>query len=714
MSQSKNENFYKETLSAESRALMAEEEAYLAEVLDFIEKRTAYLAEAGERSEEEMRRLKAEAWEEHLELKGESSVGQIDSALVQDELARTFRAGQDYREEYRFLKRMKKKPYFGHICFHFDDEPEGQNDDIYIGLKDIIDLDNFRQYVTDWRAPLASVYYNVSERGPASYKNQDTVIKGELLEKYQVSIENGQVLRVIDSMEQIYDDILQLVLGGHASARMKQIAQTLQREQSKIIRSELNRNLLIQGVAGSGKTSIALHRAAYMMYIDKSIKADNILLVTPSESFAAYVSQVLPSLEEDNVPSLTVEQILRYDLADLEGRYERFGFLPAKHEKIEALAAYEWLGYAEEFTDFVEREVFSPKDIVTPSLTVPAALLERLYRQNYRFLPPFKRHGAMLRHLRGLIPNEQDYQAALELLDRGLSDMFVIRDIREAFETFVRFVIREKGVSKTLFRPENLDTADLELMALLKVMLYGPADNSWVRHLIVDEMQDLSFIAHECLRRIFPCPRTILGDINQAVRFRTGEDYLEKLAALYRRDKLKLEEHQLLTSYRSTREITEFSRGILQDESIRPLDRRGEPVKQKLFAEGGTEQRLEAAYEQLKAWRDEGFRTAAAIAADEEEAALFRAYLAARNEEAGEKEALTFNNYLREEEGFAVTVCDVAGAKGVEFDAVLLLDCSAAKFGRAIDRTLAYVAATRALHRLTILAEGAFSPFLPA
>ncbi len=584
-----------------------------------------------------------------------------------------------------------------------------QAEEIYIGLRDIIDLETFRQYVTDWRAPSAAVYYQENELGPVSYKNGGKEIRAELLAKYQIEIENGELIRVIDSTEQIYDEILQMVLSSPASPKMKEIARTLQREQSEIIRTELNRNLIVQGVAGSGKTSAALHRAAYMMYVDKSLKADNILLVTPSESFAGYVSQVLPSLDEENVRSLTMEQIQRYELGDAEGRYYKFGFAPVSEAKRQALSGPEWIDYAEEFAEFVTSQVFQPREIKTDSFTVPQGLLERLYHQNYRYLPPFKRLMAIFRHLRELIKGENFHPHAAEVYE-ALEGMFLLHNIRQSYEVFVRFVTQDKAVDPALFG-EVPDEADREIMALLKVKLYGAADNSWVRHLIADEMQDLSFAAHETLRLAFRCPRTLLGDVNQAVRFRLPEDYIERLQKVYARDPIKTITRRLDTSYRSTQEITEFSREILKDNSIRPLKRHGEEVKFRRFAPGEQEALYRAAYEQLIAWREKGCRTAAYIAADAEEARAFARWLEAENARTAFK-PLLFNDYLREEEEFAVTITDVARAKGVEFDAVLIPDCSADHYKEGTDRTRLYVAATRALHFLSLMCQGEPSPFL--
>lgn len=695
-------------------ALFFKEQAYLRRVLQFIDEREAYLRSNTRSREDESFDLKAAAWEEHLELSAQNSNGQFDSAMMQDELARNAQVIYEQNQELKVLQRIRKEPFFGHITFRFMSEEYEEPGEYYIGLKDLIDSDRFTQYVIDWRSPLATVYYNVNEIGPTSFKNRERRIAGELLAKYQLVIQDSKLLRALNTSEQILDEILQMVLSSLSSAKMKAIAQTIQREQNRIIRSEMNRVLIIQGVAGSGKTSIALHRAAYMMYVDPLMRADNILLVTPSESFATYISSVLPDLGEENVRSLTILQILRQELGDVEARYLDYVFAPAPVEKWQAMGTFEWVEWCQEFVAFLSENMFQPQEIDLPYLKVPARLLGQLYHINYRHLPPFRRHEAILRHLRDLVSNPLDYQQAYNQLDEELRSMFLLHDLRQTYEVFTHWAAEEKNIDIHFFSSGSLNQADVSLLTLLKILMYGPSEINWVRHLIVDEMQDLTGLAHECLRRIFKCPRTLLGDVNQAIRFPISDHYLAELQSLYQVDPMRTEFYELRTSYRSTLEITEFARQIVQDESILPLERHGSPVKITCFADHQADEQLAHTYELLLAWRRQGYRTAAVLCADEAGAAAMRAGLEALSAaEKGEK-PLIFNDYLKEEKDFAVTVCDVFHSKGIEFDTVLVHDASAQYYHENLDRVKLYVSCTRALHELHLTVLGEPSPFLPA
>lgn len=695
------------------KALFQREQTYLKKVLSYIDQRRLYLESNTRKRVEESHELKENAWEEHVELSAVGSNGQMDSAFVQDELGRNEKAIQEQEKERKLLTKLRKSPYFGHITFRYLSDEEEEPGEYYIGLKDIIDTERFTHYVIDWRSPLATVYYNVTELGPVTFLNREKRISGELLAKYQVMVHDSQLIRVLNTEDQVVDEILQMVLGSMSSAKMKAIAHTLQKEQNQIIRTELNRTLIIQGVAGSGKTSIALHRAAYMMYLDPKMKADNILLVSPSESFSAYISAVLPNLGEENVPSLTISQILRQEIAEVEERYLDYNFLAATPDRWSLMSQFDWVYWVDEFVSFLSDNVFVPHDIELKYLKVPSQLLHQLYHINYKYLPPFRRKEAILKHLGDLIYNPQDYQQAVEPLQQELNSMYLVSDLRRAYDVFARWAVEEKHVEPEVFTAGNLYETDLDLLALLKVSLYGPSDSSWVRHLIVDEMQDLSVMAHEVLRRVYPCPRTLLGDVNQAIRFPLGDNYLQRLQNLYKRDAMKTEFHELRVSYRSTLEITEFAREILQDQSILPLERHGEPVEVKRFAVSATDDEFTYIYRKLLSWRESGFRTAAVICKTTEEAQDLRDRLSAHMEQDSFNESLILTDYLKEEHAFSVTICDVITAKGIEFDAVIVRNCSAQNYSGGVDRVALYVAATRPLHELCLTVLGEASLFLP-
>lgn len=691
--------------------LINKEERYLHEVLAFLEQRENYLQENNQRITDYSKELKEMAWEEHLELADANTNGAFDSAMVQNELAQNHKQILDQVRELRLIPRLKKKAFFGHIRFRFyEDDHLSEPEDMYIGLSDVIDVENFRQYVIDWRAPVATLYYNVNDLGPASYRNMQQVISGELVAKYQVEVDQARVIRVINTTQQIYDEILQMVLSTVSSARMKEIVQTLQKEQNVIVRAEPNRNLIIQGVAGSGKTSIALHRAAYLMYIDVHLTADNILLITPSESFANYISSVLPNLGEENVRHMTAQQILINELSDLEGRYFHYQYNVASQEKKNAFAKFDWVDWAKEFSSFLTANVFQAKDIENENLKVPARLLQQLYSTNYRHLPAFARQRAMLLHLKDLIHNRNDYQEAYEQLDNSIRSMYLFFSIRSCFEVFVRWVTEEKGIQADLFSMDLFDTVDLGLLALLKVLLFGSSEQRWVRHLIIDEMQDLNAVEHECFRLIFHCPKTLLGDINQAVAFPLESDYLFSLRKLYQEDTIRTEHFELKKSYRSTKQITEFTRKILQEDSIQALHREGSEVKIRGFGEEEQSLALEELYKILKDWQTNGYRNTAVIVNDADDIRVIESFLRMRQEE---DDTFVINHFLQEEEQFAVTLCSIEESKGVEFDSVLVWDVSKEHYSTELDRTKLYVACTRALHDLSIFYIGEVSDILP-
>lgn len=700
-----------------NEALFLEEEAYLDEVLAFLLERQKSLSENQARLEEENIELNEEAWEEHMEYGEFNTNSQFDSANIQNALTENFNRLQVQKRDLELIPNIMKKPYFAHIRFAFysDDwegEPEDLDvEDIYIGYHDVNDLDNFKQYVVDWRAPIANVYYDSNNLGPASYENKGTIISGELLAKYQIEILQGKLLRVIDTDEQIFDEILQMILSSVSSAKMQEIVQTLQKEQNIIVRSEPNRNLIVQGVAGSGKSSIALHRAAYLLYVHKDIRADNILLITPSDSFASYISNVLPNLGEENVRYMTKERIISEELAEVEGRYANYPFVEASQEKKNRLSTFEWVEWVYEFSSFLRENMFQAEDIHSQFFNLPSNILQQLYNINYRHIPPFLRKEFILNHLQDFVRNEADFQEAKAEVAEKLDQMFLIKNLREAFAIFTKWVIEEKNLEAIVFDHDRYDYCDAALLCLLKVHLYGASDNKWVRHLIVDEMQDMSALEHESFRRIFVCPRTLLGDVNQAVQFPLESNYLKKLLDLYQDDPIRTQMFELKTSYRSTKQITEFSREILEDDSIQALQRQGDDVVIDTYAEGQEELMYENIWQDLLAWKNKGYRTALIVSKDRVELEACEKALAKKL--AASDERMVFNHYLQVEEDFAVSFSTVSESKGVEFDGVIVLNVTAENYADNLDKTILYVAATRALHSLKLTALGKPSRFLP-
>ena len=210
-----------------------------------------------------------------------------------------------FKDEYEYFKklnRIKKNPYFASLLFKEDD---GTKHVIYIGLTYLKDklLNNI---IYDWRAPISSMYYDY-EVGPASYTAPGGVVKGELTRKRQYKIIDGKLVRLFDNDLNINDDMLQEVLANESSDKMKNIVNTIQQEQNSVIRNVKDKNLIVSGIAGSGKTSVALHRIAFLLYKIPNLNSSNVLIFSPNQIFTEYISNVLPELGEDN----TLQRLLK-------------------------------------------------------------------------------------------------------------------------------------------------------------------------------------------------------------------------------------------------------------------------------------------------------------------------------------------------------------------------------------------------------------------
>ncbi len=268
----------------------------------------------------DMKDINKEMWNELGPLAG------LDSAITYlqriNDLKQNLSATTENLNVMKRYKRQLSSPYFARIDFKEDGSSEPGK--IYIGIFGYRDVPTAEIIIYDWRAPVSSMFYD-HEPGRASYICPTGIIEGELLLKRQYRIEEGNLKLMFDSSIVIEDEVLQDILAGSADNRMKVIVYTIQKEQNKAIRNENNRVLAVQGPAGSGKTSIALHRAAYLLYHHRdSIKAENIILYTPNELFARYISAILPELGEDNISGYTVVRLAHKVLEDIFDKYETY------------------------------------------------------------------------------------------------------------------------------------------------------------------------------------------------------------------------------------------------------------------------------------------------------------------------------------------------------------------------------------------------------
>lgn len=232
------------------------------------------------------------------------------------------------------LLRMQENPYFGRIDFAEEGEPETER--VYIGVSSLMDPSGEKFLIYDWRAPISSVYYDYGP-GPAQYNTPGGTIRGELKRKWQYLIRRGRIESMFDTSLTIGDEVLQQVLGRTANTQMRSIVATIQQEQNRIIRHDQGRLLIVQGAAGSGKTSAALQRIAYLLYkYRERMTADQIVLFSPNAMFQTYVSGVLPELGEENMQQVTFQEYLDHRLSkmfEVEDAYAQLEYvLTAKED----------------------------------------------------------------------------------------------------------------------------------------------------------------------------------------------------------------------------------------------------------------------------------------------------------------------------------------------------------------------------------------------
>ncbi|PYI50487.1 RNA polymerase recycling motor HelD [Paenibacillus flagellatus] len=680
------------------------------------------------------------------------------------------------------LGRLRRSPYFGRI--DFVEEGETKPERVYLGTSSLLDDDGLQFLVYDWRAPVSSLYYDYGP-GEAEYETPGGTIRGSMELKRQFIIRDARIRSLFDTGVTIGDELLQEVLGKHSDAQMKSIVATIQREQNRIIRNEKARLLIVQGAAGSGKTSAALQRVAYLLYrYRETLSADQIVLFSPNPMFNSYVSTVLPELGEENMQQTTFQEYIEHRLGSrfrVEDPFEQMEYslsrmeepgYDARIEGIRYKASADFLKLIDEYAGYLGREGMLFRDVVfRDRVLVPAETLrERFYELDAGMTIPNRMQALsewLLKELRRLAKLERRkpwVEEEAELLDK---DAYIEafeqlqrkkRFSEDTFDDFAReqeqlayMIVQEQfkplrrqakrlafvdapGMYRQLFADPGLASRispDAELPArwadicaqtaekveqgelawedstpflYLTERLEGFQRNSSVRHVFVDEAQDYSAFQFAVIRRLFPMARmTVLGDLNQAIyAHATGSDGFEALRALFKPE--EAETFVLTRSYRSTRQIVEFTRGLVPGgEAIELFNRDG--AKPTVTGVADKTELARSIAERVRKMQEDGHGSIGIIcktAAESREA--FEALKDALPLKLVGTEAISFER--------GVVVIPSYLAKGVEFDGVVLYDASRDRYGRESERKLFYTACTRAMHELHVYHVGERSPFI--
>lgn len=591
------------------------------------------------------------------------------------------------------LKKQKKNPYFGRFDFKVENEKDFNS--YYIGIGHIQNNEEKKYYVYDWRADISSLYYD-DAKGKVSYTCPAGEVHGNLNLKRQYKIENGVLKYYIDSSLVIDDNILMEELSKNSTAKMHDIVSTIQKEQNVLIRNNELKNLIVQGVAGSGKTSVAMHRVSYLLYKYRdTLKTDDILILSPSELFADYIEDVLPSLGDDKPYTTTFNNIAKRLLGkEYKTREELLDKLITNgtQKDFENIAIKYSFEFLEDFKNFLNNDIcnlFVPKTLVFGNLVIEEKEIRDIYYNKLKNLPIYKRIDAIAEHIVDLfnIPPAKN-MAFFERAKKILYSKMITTDCVRIYNIFLR--------SMELDELDEIGAYDIAQILLIKENLFGFNHNYDAKYVIVDEMQDYTPCHFYLFDKLWHCPKMYLGDINQSIDKSLNEDYLKLLA---KETKSKI--CHLTKSYRSTLQISKFSQKILGKKVANNVNRNGEEVQ--FIKTKNCVKALERLVKEKQAKNKS--KTLCIICKDRQEID----YLQEQSEIINKFEVL---DETHEISGAKNIITTIINAKGVEFDMVVIPFANDENYQTELDRNLLYVSCTRALHNLTFIADKKPSRFL--
>ena len=675
---------------------------HLQHVMDCLCTRLAQIDQAildGEKDVEDMHEY---YWENYTEM-DEYGYENYDN---QQALFQQMQANEEQFLLRRRFKKMLDSPFFGRVDFMYSGDDEAEK--FYIGIGNLSETAGSLPLVYDWRAPVSGLFYDY-DKGPASYEAPSGTFEGKIVSKWQYKIRRGKMLYEFESDVKIDDEILGAELGSKGEVQLKNIVRTIQKEQNAIIRNTQDRIMVIQGAAGSGKTSVALHRIAYLLYHDReNLKSSNVLVLSPNGVFADYISHILPELGEENIREMSFDLFAYRELkgiaADCEERYdqiERAILAPESQELCREKQSAEFTGRLDGFMLGLEDELMNFRDIEYKGCCLKEKEIIDLFYFKFLDIPLLSRMEAVAEYFIDQVETLRDKDLADEEKEE-LTDRFLrMYETRDCYVLYSRFLEQEGYKPLPHVPPEKrkLRYEDVYPVLYLKYSLFKCGNHHGIKHVIVDEMQDYSWIQFVLLKKLFPCRMTILGDKAQTMEEKQ-QDALTFLPGIFGRDIRKIIMNR---SYRNTMEIAQYANRLTGIQDIELFDRHGAAVEERHF------ENLEAALDMvIEKWEQKraDYETEALILFTEAEAEHAFLYLEDRlksRDPDGEYE-LTYMN--RDSQNFkkGLTVTTFYLAKGLEFDQVFGIFDSEENSGLAIQAK--YITATRALHELHMYETG--------
>lgn len=674
------------------------EKEYLANMLQKVDIRLAEINDAIQLKSDEVASLNKHM-EEH-----KRDMDHLEKNNMREAIFNFSLQGEHSVENRKRLNRLKDTAYFGRI--DFSDSKTNDFKNIYVGVHNFQDTDSNRNLVYDWRAPISSLFYDF-ELGEGYYQTLSGLVKGNISLKRQFRIRKGEMEYMLDTDMTIHDEVLQKELGRASDAKMKNIVATIQKEQNAIIRNEEARHLIIQGVAGSGKTSIALHRIAFLLYRFKdTISSEDILIISPNKVFASYISNVLPELGEESVAETSMEEIaneiLEYQI-NFQTFFQQVAELLDKNdekliERIQFKSSTEILKKLDEYVNHLENEGFNVIDILIKGKPVPAWFIRESF-EKYNRMPLLKRFNEVVREIVNNI--FKHYHIQIQYKDRTA----LHETIRKMFPSYNPRLLY-KGFYQWLGKPELLKTkagntyewSDVYAFIYLKHRLEGLNRNSKVKHLVIDEMQDYSVVQYRVLSLLYPCKKTILGDVNQSVNPFSSSNLpvIEKVFS-------GATTMTMLKSYRSTYEITQFTKRISQKIEVEAIERHGEEPQLILCKNADAE--ITKINSLVAEFKQSDFNSMGIVCKTQKQAdALYEALKT--------EHKINLLNAVSVAFGTGIVITTAHLAKGLEFDQVIVPFCTEKNYNTEPDKQMLYVACTRVMHRLSVTYTGKISPLI--
>ncbi len=679
----------KETMAENSRYM--DGTLFLQDVTEKIRQRLDDIKQSLDEGQKEIESMHEYYWENYTEM---DQYGYEDYDNQQALLSQV-NANQDKLVLKHRFERMADAPFFGRVDFIFDGEDEAEP--FYIGIGNFAEKAGMTPLIYDWRAPVSGLFYDY-DKGPASYEAPAGTIRGEISSKWQYKIRGGKMIYAFESDTKIDDEILKQELGNNGDVKLKNIVRTIQKEQNAIIRNTKDKILVIQGAAGSGKTSIALHRIAYLLYHDrKNLKSSNVLVLSPNSVFGDYISHILPELGEENIREMSFDLFAYRELkdtaADCEDRHdhlERIMKFPDDQEKerFRMKQSESFVGLIEGFLATLEDRLVDFRPISFRGSQLTEEELIRMFYFKFQETPLLARMDAVMDYfvdayetLKGRDISDEDR----EMLREKFDSMYVTKDIY----TIYNWLLEDYGydmLPDVPYERRKVQYEDVFPMLYLKYRLLGHGAQKNIKHLVIDEMQDYSFLQYVLLKQIFQCRMTILGDYAQTLDTKQ-HDVLKFLPKIFGKE---IRQVILRKSYRNTYEIARYAGEISGIRDLELLERHGKEVEERRFS--SEDEMLEAVRENLRLG-SEGYETAAVITMTEEEAYDIYRLLTNRGIDAAyvDRDSSAFKRGL--------TVTTFYLAKGLEFDQVFTIKGTE---GNPLEKQAQYISATRALQELYV------------